>query len=59
MFLKIAGRNCPVVLPLIGGSASKTYQHHLETRAANVWDFVQSDQYNLVTQTGQFSKPDH
>jgi len=44
MFLKIAGRNYPVALPLIAGSASKTCQHHLEARAANVWDFVQSDQ---------------
>jgi len=46
MFLKIAGRNCPVVFvfPVIAGSASKTCQHHLEIRAGNVWDFVQSDQ---------------
>jgi len=26
------------------GICCKTCQHHLETRAANVWDFVQSDQ---------------
>ena len=38
------GRNCPVAPPLIAGSASKTCQHHLETRAASVWDLVQSDQ---------------
>jgi len=44
MFFKFAGRNCPVALPLIAGSASKTCQHHLEKWAANVWDFVQSDQ---------------
>jgi len=30
MFLKISGGNCPVVLPLIAGSASKTCQYHLE-----------------------------
>jgi len=42
--LKIAGRNCPVALPLIAGSASKTCQHHLETRAARVWSLVQSHQ---------------
>ena len=29
--------------PLIAVSASKTCQHHLETRAANIWDIVQSD----------------
>jgi len=29
----------------------------LETRAANVWDLVQSDQQNLATQTGQLSRP--
>ena len=38
------GGNCPVALPLIAVSASKTCQRHLETRAANVWDLVQSDQ---------------
>jgi len=32
MGLKISGGNCPVAL-LIAGSASKTCQHHLETRA--------------------------
>jgi len=38
------GGNCAVALPLIAGSAGKTCQHHLETRAASVWNFVQSDQ---------------
>jgi len=28
----------------------------LKTRAANVWDLLQSDQYNLATQTGQLSR---
>jgi len=51
------GGDCPVALPLIAGSASKTCQHHLETRAAKVWDLVQSDQWNLATQTGQLSRP--
>jgi len=44
MFLTIFWGNCPVALPLIAGSANKTCQHHLETRAANVWDLIQSDQ---------------
>jgi len=44
MFLKILWGNCPVALPLIAESANKTYQHHLETGAANVWDLIQSDQ---------------
>jgi len=44
MFLKIAGGIARLLLPLIAGSASKTRQHHLETRAAKVWDLVQSDQ---------------
>jgi len=35
---------CAVALPLIAGSAIKTCQHHLEARAANVWDLVQSYQ---------------
>jgi len=35
---------CPVALPLLAGSASKTCQHHLETRAAELWDLVQCDQ---------------
>jgi len=38
------GGDCPVSLPLITVTASKTCQHHLETRAAKVWDLVQSDQ---------------
>ena len=38
------GEIARLLLPLIAGSASKTCQHHLETRAANVWDLVQSDQ---------------
>jgi len=29
---------------LVAASASKNCQHHLETRTANVWDLVQSDQ---------------
>ena len=36
--------DCPVDLPLTAVSASKSCQHHLETRAAKVWDLVQSDQ---------------
>ena len=51
------GGECPVALPLIAVSASKTCQHHLETRAAKVWDLVQSDQWNLATQTGQLNRP--
>jgi len=38
------GGECPVALPLIAVSASKTCQHHLQTRAAKVWDLIQSDQ---------------
>jgi len=38
------GGDCPVALPLIAVSASKTCQHHLEARAAKVWDLVQSNQ---------------
>jgi len=44
MFLKISGEIDRLLLPLIAGSASKTCQHHPETRAANLWDVVQSDQ---------------
>ena len=51
------GGDYPVALPLIAVSISKTCQHHLETRAAKVWDLVQSDQWNLATQTGQLSRP--
>jgi len=35
MFLKISGGNCPVALPLIAGSASKTCQYHLEQWFSN------------------------
>jgi len=38
------GGGCPVALPRIAISAGKTCQHNLETRAAKVWDLVQSDQ---------------
>ena len=48
------GGGCPVALPRIAISAGKTCQHNLETRAAKVWDLVQSDQWNLATQSGQF-----
>jgi len=48
MFLTIFWGNCPVALPLIAGSANKTCQRHLETGAANVWDLIQSDQWNLA-----------
>ena len=57
MFLKVSRGDCPVALPLIAVSTTKTCQHHLETRAAKVWDLVQSDQWNLATQTGQLSRP--
>jgi len=46
----------PGCYPLIAVSTSKTCQHHLQTRAAKVWDLVQSDQWNLATQTGQLSR---
>ena len=55
-FWKFRG-GLPVALPLIAVSASKTCQHHLETRAAKVWDLVQSDQWKPATQTGQLSRP--
>jgi len=42
---------------LVAGSASKTCQYHLETRAVNVWDLAQSHQQNPATQTGQLSWP--
>jgi len=35
MFLKLSGGNCPVDLPLIAGSASKTCQYHLEQWFSN------------------------
>jgi len=44
MFLKISGGIARLLLPLIVGSASKTCEHHLESRAVNDWDLVQSDQ---------------
>ena len=36
--------NCAVAPSLIAGSAGKTCEHHIETKAVNVWDLVQSDQ---------------
>jgi len=48
MFLNISGGNCPVDLPLIGGSASKICQHHLETRAANLWDLSKAINKTLL-----------
>jgi len=51
------GGDYPVALPLIAVSTSKICQHHLETRAAKVWDLIQIDQLNLATQTGQLSIP--
>ena len=44
MFLKMSEGSAQLLLPLTAGSASKTCEHHLETRAVNVWDLVQSDQ---------------
>jgi len=44
VFETFAGGDCPVALPLIVVSASKTCQHNLETSAAKVWDLVHSDQ---------------
>jgi len=44
MFLKMSGGIARLLLPLIAGSASKTCEHHLETKAVNVWDRVESDQ---------------
>jgi len=44
MFLNNFGAGCPVALPLIAVSASKTCQYHREIRRAKVWDLVQSDQ---------------
>ena len=69
MFLKISGGNCPVDLPLIARSASKTCQHHVETRAANLWDLSKAINKTLLvfgnfftvkahhTQTGQLRRP--
>jgi len=56
-FWKFREGDCPVAFPLMAGSARKTCQHHLETRAAKVWDLVQSDQWKLATQTGQLCRP--
>jgi len=44
MFLKMSGGIARLLLPLIAESAGKTCEHHLETRAVNVWVLVQSDQ---------------
>jgi len=57
MFSKISGADCPFALPLIAGSACKTCQHNLETRAAKVRDLVHSDQWKRAQQTGQLSRP--
>jgi len=54
MFLKISGGIAWLLSP-DWGSVTKACQHHLETRAANVWDLVQSDKYNIVTYTGQLT----
>jgi len=50
MSLKISGwEDCPVDLPcMVAGSASKTFLSHIEIRAANVWDLVQSDKENVA-----------
>jgi len=55
MFLKISGGNCPVDLPLMAGSASKTCQHHLQTRAANLWDLSSAINKTLLA-FGSFSQ---
>jgi len=39
-----------------GGRGPRLRNPDLETRAANAWDLVKSDQYNLATQTGQLSR---
>jgi len=43
-FWKFRGELPGCSLPNCGISWQDLYQHHLETRAASVWDFVQSDQ---------------
>jgi len=43
-FFENFGGDYPVAIPLIAVSTGKTCQHHVETRAAKVWDLVQSDQ---------------
>jgi len=44
MFVKMSGGIARLLLPLISCLCSKTCEYHLETRAVNVWDLVQSDQ---------------
>jgi len=44
VFENFGGGNCLVALPLVVGSASKTFQHHLETRA-DVWDLIRLGSY--------------
>ena len=41
-----------------GGRGPRLRNPDLETRVANVWDLVQSDQQNLATQTGLLSRLD-
>jgi len=48
MFLKISGVNCPIDLLLIAGSASKTCQHHLQTKAANLFDLSKAINKTLL-----------
>ena len=50
--LCLASARCPQG----GGRGLCLRNPNLETRAANVWDLVQSDQQNLATQTGQLSR---
>jgi len=50
------GGDCPVALPLIAVSASKTCQHHLETRQTSGISSKAINK-NLATQTGQLSRP--
>ena len=47
--------NCPVDIPLIAGSASKTCQHHSQTRAANLWDLSKAINKTLLA-FGSFSQ---
>ena len=48
MFFNTSGGwKCPVAFLLVAGSATKTFQHHFETRAANVWDLVQHGSINI------------
>jgi len=55
MFLKISGGNCLVDLPMIAGSATKICQHHLQTRAANLWDLSKAINKTLLA-FGSFSQ---